>query len=101
MGIFDFGVGGNVLLTYVGLLVGEVVLMFNGLGRNGDWGSDEKLKPLTSRVSGVCGRVAALALYVVEGSGSACISSSDGSGACDNRRPICTVAEDAIDESLL
>jgi len=100
MGIFAFGVGGNVLLTYVGLLVGDAVLMFNGLGRNGDRGSDEKLKLLMSRDSGVCGRVA-FALYVVEGRGRVGRSSSDSSGACDNRSPICTVAEDAIDESLL
>jgi hypothetical protein len=36
---------------------------------------------------------------VVDGEGMAFISSRDGEGACDIRRPICTVADDAIEES--
>ena len=103
-GIFAFGVGGNVLLTHValiGLLVGEpVVLIFNGLGLNGERGSGEKFEVFMFKGSGGWGFDAAFALYVVDGRGRVGISSCDGSGACDNRRPICTVAEDAIDESL-
>lgn len=41
------------------------------------------------------------ALYVVEGRGRLSMSSWEGVGACDNRRPICTVAEDATEESRL
>jgi hypothetical protein len=41
------------------------------------------------------------ALYVVAGRGRLFISSCEGIGACDNRRPIWTVAEDATDESRL
>jgi len=39
-------------------------------------------------------------LYAVDGSGRAKMSSSDGDGACDILSPICTVAEEATDESL-
>lgn len=42
-----------------------------------------------------------LALYVVEGRGRLFMSSWEGVGACDNRRPICTVADDATEESRL
>jgi hypothetical protein len=42
---------------------------------------------------------AARDLYVVEGNGMASMFSRDGDGACDIRRPICTVADDAIEES--
>jgi hypothetical protein len=41
------------------------------------------------------------ALYVVDGRGRLLMSSCEGIGACDNRRPICTVAEDATEESRL
>lgn len=41
-----------------------------------------------------------VAPYVVGGSGIVEASSMDGVGACDKRSPICTVADDAIDESL-
>lgn len=40
------------------------------------------------------------ALYVVFGKGRFWMSSCDGEGACDMRKPICTVAEEAIEDSL-
>lgn len=101
--MFAFGVGGNVLFMSVvdfGLCVGED-FVFNGLGRNGDRGGGEmKLEVLICSGDGGCG-LEAFALYVVDGRGNVERSPCDGDGACDNRRPICTVAEDAIDESLL
>lgn len=35
----------------------------------------------------------------MDGRGIVLMSSRDGDGACDIRRPICTVADDAIEES--
>ena len=100
-----FGVGGSVLLIDVGILglwVGEVELIFNGLGRNGDrGGGGMKLELFMFNGVGGWGFEAASALYVVDGRGRVERSSCDVVGACDSRRPICTVAEDAIDESLL
>lgn len=75
--------------------------MFRGLGRNGDGGGGEiKLEVLICSGDGGCS-FWVFALYVVGGRGKVERSSSDGDGACDIRKPICTVAEDAIEESLL
>ncbi len=46
------------------------------------------------------GAFSAFALYVVDGKGRESMSSCEGVGACDIRRPICTVADEAMDESL-
>ena len=112
------------ILAKTGDWVGEMTFVFNGLGLlggraggsafvgfsvwsfrgdaalgalllNDDNGTeDEGLRGLALNV--VEGR----APYVVWGSGIREASSIDGVGACDNRSPIWTVADDAIDESL-
>lgn len=46
------------------------------------------------------GGFSVFALYVVDGKGRESRSSCEGVGACDIRRPICTVADEAIEESL-
>ena len=46
------------------------------------------------------GGLSVIALYVVEGRGRFSMSSCEGEGACDIRRPICTVADEAMEESL-
>jgi hypothetical protein len=50
-------------------------------------------------VGNIVGCASGLDLYDVDGKGNALMSSWDGERACDIRRPICTVADDAIEES--
>lgn len=102
-----FGVGGSVLFIDVkslGLRVGDIAVVFKGLGRKGERGGGEmksEFEVFICRGNGGCGLDDMLALYVVEGRDRIDASSCGVGGACDIRRPICTVAEDAIDESLL
>lgn len=103
MRMLAFGVGGSVLLMadlVMGLIVGEVALVLRGLGRYGDRGGAGIGFVFTCNDEGGGGRGALFALYVVAGRGYV-EESCDELGACDIRNPICTVAEEAIDESLL
>lgn len=88
-------------LNAVGEHAGESLA--KGLGLLGDFGGMGidcccccgKEKLLVCTFSGDAGRDD-FALYVVEGRGRFCISSSEG-GACEKRIPIWTVADDAVD----
>lgn len=63
-------------------------------------GNVDALYVLGDNDKGDDGAVGAPALYVIDGRGIEFMSSCDCVGACDIRKPICTVADEAIEESL-